>query len=324
MGGVATSSAITTLNVGNRAITAVYNGNTSFNTSTSPALTQAVAKANATVGITSTANPSTAGQSVSFRATVTAAPPGTGTPTGTVQFVVDGSNFGTPVTLSGGVATSPATTTLTVANHTVTAAYGGSTNFNSSNSSTFTQTVSPCGGSNPIASENCLTGNPASEWDVSGVGDPNIQGFATDISVNRGETVSFKIDATCRRYIQVRHLPHGILRRHGSAESGYHLADHGSESAELPNKRQHRADRLRQLDNISFLGRPSQRNFRDLFRATDPDSILAEQVISSSSCVMIRARRTCSSKPPTPHGKPITRMVAIACIRATLPVVHTR
>src|SRR4030095_11172033 len=41
--------------------------------------------------------------------------------------------------------------------------------------------------STPIVAENALTGNPASEWDVSGAGDPTIQGFATDISVNVGQ-----------------------------------------------------------------------------------------------------------------------------------------
>ena len=29
-------------------------------------------------------------------------------------------------------------------------------------------------------------GQPASEWDMAGAGDPTIQGFATDISVNQG------------------------------------------------------------------------------------------------------------------------------------------
>src|SRR5690349_8869992 len=42
---------------------------------------------------------------------------------------------------------------------------------------------------NPITDENALTGSPASEWDISGAGDSTIQGFATDISVNKGETV---------------------------------------------------------------------------------------------------------------------------------------
>jgi len=45
----------------------------------------------------------------------------------------------------------------------------------------------------PIVAENSFPGNPASEWDVSGAGDPSIQGFATDISVNKGQTVSFKV-----------------------------------------------------------------------------------------------------------------------------------
>jgi WD40 repeat protein len=51
---------------------------------------------------------------------------------------------------------------------------------------------------NPIAAENCLGGNPSTEWAISGgtdaAGDPTIQGFATDISVNQGGTVNFKID----------------------------------------------------------------------------------------------------------------------------------
>ncbi|MGA8217132.1 MAG: N,N-dimethylformamidase beta subunit family domain-containing protein [Solirubrobacterales bacterium] len=55
---------------------------------------------------------------------------------------------------------------------------------------------------NPIVCENSKPGNPASEWDISGggAGDPNLQGFATDISVNHGETVHFKIDTPYSAY----------------------------------------------------------------------------------------------------------------------------
>ncbi len=53
---------------------------------------------------------------------------------------------------------------------------------------------------NDIVAENCLLGNPSSEWDVVGAGDVSIQGFATDISFNRGETVEFKIDTTATSY----------------------------------------------------------------------------------------------------------------------------
>jgi hypothetical protein len=49
---------------------------------------------------------------------------------------------------------------------------------------------------NPIVTENGLTGNPKSEWDISGAGDLSIQGFATDMSVNKGGTVHFKVSVT--------------------------------------------------------------------------------------------------------------------------------
>ncbi|HEX2415382.1 MAG TPA: N,N-dimethylformamidase beta subunit family domain-containing protein, partial [Thermoleophilaceae bacterium] len=51
-----------------------------------------------------------------------------------------------------------------------------------------------------IACENSKPGNPASVWDVSGSGDPNIQGFATDISVDQGQTVRFKINSVTSLY----------------------------------------------------------------------------------------------------------------------------
>jgi hypothetical protein len=53
---------------------------------------------------------------------------------------------------------------------------------------------------NPIVAENCKPGNPREEWDVQSWGDPQIQGFATDMSVNLGETVQFKIKTHSPRY----------------------------------------------------------------------------------------------------------------------------
>ena len=46
---------------------------------------------------------------------------------------------------------------------------------------------------NPIVIENRLPGDPPTEWDINGWGDPSIQGFGHDISINRGETIRFKI-----------------------------------------------------------------------------------------------------------------------------------
>src|SRR6185436_8298862 len=51
-----------------------------------------------------------------------------------------------------------------------------------------------------IVQENSQTGTQSGEWDVSGAGDPSIQGFATDISVNKGDTVSFKVKTASNNY----------------------------------------------------------------------------------------------------------------------------
>ena len=53
---------------------------------------------------------------------------------------------------------------------------------------------------NDIVCENSKAGNPSSDWDVSGAGDLTIQGFATDISVNQGQTVFFKINTDATAY----------------------------------------------------------------------------------------------------------------------------
>jgi len=55
---------------------------------------------------------------------------------------------------------------------------------------------------NAIEAENCFAGTPPSIWDIPShdAGDPTIQGFATDISVNEGDKVSFKINTTATAY----------------------------------------------------------------------------------------------------------------------------
>ncbi|MDR7309239.1 hypothetical protein J2S40_000297 [Nocardioides luteus] len=59
----------------------------------------------------------------------------------------------------------------------------------------------PCGaGGNKIACENSKPGSPPSEWDIDGAGDDSIQGFATDISVNVGSSIDFKVDTDASAY----------------------------------------------------------------------------------------------------------------------------
>src|SRR2546422_269741 len=53
---------------------------------------------------------------------------------------------------------------------------------------------------NAIEAENCLPGTPASQWYVQAAGSPNIQGFTTDISVNAGQTIFFKISTNAPSY----------------------------------------------------------------------------------------------------------------------------
>src|SRR5204862_934738 len=53
---------------------------------------------------------------------------------------------------------------------------------------------------NTIEAENCLPGTPPSQWYVPGTGSTTIQGFTTDISVNAGETVLFKVSAAVPLY----------------------------------------------------------------------------------------------------------------------------
>ncbi len=62
--------------------------------------------------------------------------------------------------------------------------------------------AAPCDApiTNPVACENTKPGNPATEWDVSGAGSTSIQGYATNISVDQGATISFKVDTNSTNY----------------------------------------------------------------------------------------------------------------------------
>jgi Bacterial Ig-like domain (group 3)/Galactose oxidase, central domain/Bacterial Ig-like domain (group 2) len=126
--------ATSSLSVASHSITAAYGGNTTYNSSTSSALTEVVNKANSTTSVVSSLNPSSFGGSVKFTATVTPS-----AATGTVTFKDGTTTLGTG-TISAGKATFT-TTTLSVGSHAITAAYGGSTNYNASTSSTLTQVV---------------------------------------------------------------------------------------------------------------------------------------------------------------------------------------
>jgi uncharacterized repeat protein (TIGR01451 family) len=137
--GSAIFNTLSPLTLGTHTITAVYGGDTNGNLgSTSPPLTQVVSQAPTTTVVTSSLNPSTAGQTVTFTATVTNSGLGTPAPTGTVQFKDGATNLGV-VTLVGGSA-SFTTSALTQGPHTISAVYGGDTS-NLTSTGTLNQTV---------------------------------------------------------------------------------------------------------------------------------------------------------------------------------------
>jgi len=86
------------------------------------------------ISVTSSQNPSIYGQPVTFTANVNAP---SGTPTGTVQFQIDGTNFGSPISLTNGSASTAAISNLAVGNHSVTAVYSGDSNFATSTGELF-------------------------------------------------------------------------------------------------------------------------------------------------------------------------------------------
>ncbi|WP_422928206.1 beta strand repeat-containing protein [Singulisphaera sp. PoT] len=131
------SSAIPT---GTNSITAVYQGDSTFASSTSAAITISVTQASTLTTLTANPTASSLGQTVTLTAAVTAVSPGSGTPTGTVTFSNGSTTLGT-ATLSNGVATLT-TTALPLGTASITASYANTTNFASSSSSAATVTVS--------------------------------------------------------------------------------------------------------------------------------------------------------------------------------------
>ena len=148
-GGIATFTS-SAFSVGSHSITTSYGGDANFNGLTASGLTQVVTKGACSTALTSSANPSVFGQSVTLTATVAAGAPGSGTPTGTVAFLDGGSPVGTG-TLSGGIATFTGSA-FSVGSHSITTSYGGDANFNGSTASGLTQAVNQAASSTALTS----------------------------------------------------------------------------------------------------------------------------------------------------------------------------
>ena len=142
--------ALSNLSIGSHSITAKYNGDANFTSSTSSSIAQTVAQATTSTSISSSLNPSSYGQMVTFTAAVS--PAFSGAPTGTVTFFDGSTSLGTSA-LSGGVATLTSSATALVAgSHSISAKYNGDSNFLASTSSTLAQIVNPAATSTTLAS----------------------------------------------------------------------------------------------------------------------------------------------------------------------------
>ena len=149
---------------GTYAITADYSGDDLFTRSAGALGSgQVIEKADSSTTLGSTQNPSVDGESIVFNATAAAVTPGAGTPSGTVQFKMEGSELGAAASLVEGAATSTTISDLAVGTHAITAEYDGDAGFNASTGTLADgQTVEP----RPTlqVNVNALLGSNVVEW----------------------------------------------------------------------------------------------------------------------------------------------------------------
>ena len=100
---------------------------------------------------------------------------------------------------------------------------------------------------------------------------PAIQGFATDISVNVGQKIDFKIDTKARAYTH-RHLPHRLVPGSRRAEDrvGVALGDAAADPAPVHLRCHDRALRLRHLGGLRVVERAGGCRLGRLHREADP------------------------------------------------------
>ena len=125
VGATANCTLPSTLAPGPHAIRAQFTGAPGYDDSHGTLTQQIVPAATRTV-VSAQPDPSPYGVAVRLRAIVGVVAPGTGTPSGTVQFLVDGTALGAPVAVDAGVATSSAIPDLPIGSHAIEADFAPS------------------------------------------------------------------------------------------------------------------------------------------------------------------------------------------------------
>ncbi len=144
LGNVAVSAGVATLStsalaLGSHSITAAYSGDANFVQSTSALVNQNVNQASSSTIVTSSANPSAFGQSVTFTAQVATVSPGEGAPTGSVTFFDGATELGN-VAVNAGIAAFTSSN-LALGSHSITAKYSGDADFAASTAAAVSQGV---------------------------------------------------------------------------------------------------------------------------------------------------------------------------------------
>jgi len=181
-GGATATLQTSTLTPGTHAIVATYEGDTNYSGSVSPETSHLVIEGAAVVATTTTVsssqNPSTYGEFISFTAQVVAADDSA--PSGAVQFSVDGTDIGIPVEVAlDGTAVSPLIASPEPGDHTVIAAFVGNPGYSGSGDF-LAQTVADAGVDLVVESSNAsssygqgVTFTATATTPQSGIGSPN-------------------------------------------------------------------------------------------------------------------------------------------------------
>jgi hypothetical protein len=153
------SISVASLAVGSQGLTAVYAGDAVFSGGTSAVLNQTVNKANSATLLTASPSPATVGQTVTLTATLSVVPPGGGTPQGTVTFRDGSATLGTARVNAAGLATFQ-TSALALGTHSLTAVWGGDSDYKGSTSPIVSETINPVS-STPTTTVLASNSNPS-------------------------------------------------------------------------------------------------------------------------------------------------------------------
>ena len=118
---------------------------------------------------------------------------------------------------------------------------------------------------NPIVLKNQKRATPQSVWDIDGAGSSNIEGFATDISVDNGDRIDFKINTNSSNYrIEIYRLGYygGMGARLVTTIQHTGVQNQPNAAA----RRDHRPGRCRQLVRLCILERSGGCRVRRLYR----------------------------------------------------------